>query len=338
MKVFICYSRLDASEIAKAIHNHLTDIGYPEVFIDASNFYAGDEWGNTLSNPIIQCDIFVIIVTPSALRHQAIEKEFELAKKLKKKIIPCVAKRDVHYEDLKWDLNKYQGIKFERLDDLIKKFDYMIQLERKTRRREAYSFPILEKQKFDDALGSLEIDSKLESKDPKSWTNKAKLLEQTNNFDDDALQTQIDKNSAPETISKEKSISKQKIFISYSRDDAEDFANHIYKFLKNKGYAVFIDVNNIRVGDPWAGSIEKNISECDIFVVLLTPDSLTSTYVENEVLQAQKQNKIIVPCKYEDVEYSEIRWGLEKVQGIEFPNRSELTRKLYPKIKNYINI
>ena len=103
-----------------------------------------------------------------------------------------------------------------------------------------------------------------------------------------------------------------KLFISYSRDDAGDFAKHIHRYLRDKGHDVFIDVNNIRIGDPWAGSIEKNISECDIFVVILTPDSLTSEYVEREVLQAQRENKTIVPCIHEYVNYNEIKWDLRQ--------------------------
>jgi tetratricopeptide (TPR) repeat protein len=127
-----------------------------------------------------------------------------------------------------------------------------------------------------------------------------------------------------------------KLFISYSRRDAGDFARHAHKYLVNAGHDAFIDVNSIKIGEPWANSIDNNISDCDIFVVILTPDSLTSKHVEQEVLQAQKQNKIIVPCIHEDVEYSEIKWGLEKLQGIEFSDEFKLTRKLYSKIKNYI--
>ena len=55
-----------------------------------------------------------------------------------------------------------------------------------------------------------------------------------------------------------------KLFISYSRDDAGNFAKHIHRYLRDKGHAVFIDVNSITIGEPWARSIEKNISDCDI--------------------------------------------------------------------------
>ena len=123
-----------------------------------------------------------------------------------------------------------------------------------------------------------------------------------------------------------------KIFLSYSRDDAGDFAEHIYKVLKNREYDVFIDVNNIKIGDPWARSIEKNISDCDFFVVILTTDSLMKSYVENEVLQAKKNNRIIVPCIHKDVEDKDIKWGLEKKQGIKFSDKFDLARTLPSKI------
>jgi hypothetical protein len=128
-----------------------------------------------------------------------------------------------------------------------------------------------------------------------------------------------------------------KIFISYSRDDAGNFAKHIYRYLRDNGYGVFIDVNSIRIGEPWSHSIEKNISECDILIVILTPDSLRSDHVEREVLQAQKENKIIVPCIHEHVDYYKIKWGLNEKQGIEFSDKYELVLNLYPKIKNYGN-
>jgi hypothetical protein len=127
-----------------------------------------------------------------------------------------------------------------------------------------------------------------------------------------------------------------KIFISYAREDT-DFAKYVHKYLRDKGHDVLIDVSSIRVGDPWASSIEKNISECDIFVVILTADSITSPNVEKEVLQAKKENKIIVPCITEDVEYSDIKWGLEEKQGIEFSDEFKLARKLSSMIKNYEN-
>jgi hypothetical protein len=56
-----------------------------------------------------------------------------------------------------------------------------------------------------------------------------------------------------------------KLFISYSREDAGNFAKHIHKFMRNKNHDVFIDVSSIMIGDPWVDSIEKislNVISC----------------------------------------------------------------------------
>ena len=131
VKVFISYSRLEASETAKTIHNYLTEYGHHEVFIDTSDIRGGDEWWKTIRENISNCDIFIILVTQSALLRQYVKKEIELAKKLEKRIIPCIAKF-VKYEDLQSDLTKYHGIRYENFDQLIQELGYLIDLEGKT--------------------------------------------------------------------------------------------------------------------------------------------------------------------------------------------------------------
>jgi tetratricopeptide (TPR) repeat protein len=122
-----------------------------------------------------------------------------------------------------------------------------------------------------------------------------------------------------------------KIFVSYSRKDAGDFANQIYESLMDE-HQVFTDVNNIKPGDVWSKTIEKNISTCDRFVVIVTFAALRSSEVEKEVLQARKDNKKIIPCIYRDRRRDKIKWGLEKIQGIEFSDKYELARHLYSMI------
>lgn len=82
-----------------------------------------------------------------------------------------------------------------------------------------------------------------------------------------------------------------KIFVSYSRRDAGDFANQLQRHLSSFNYDIFTDVDSIRVGEVWSSTIEENISNCDIFVVIVTDGALQSPYVEREVLQAQKGKK-----------------------------------------------
>jgi len=122
-----------------------------------------------------------------------------------------------------------------------------------------------------------------------------------------------------------------KIFISYSRRDA-DYAQQIDEYFQGSGHNVFTDVKDIQIGVVWTSAIETNISNCDVFVVIITHAALRSTEIEKEVLQAQRENKKIIPCIHRDVNYEEIKWNLKSIQGIEFQDKYELSRVLYSKI------
>jgi len=123
-----------------------------------------------------------------------------------------------------------------------------------------------------------------------------------------------------------------KIFVSYSRRDAGDFANQIQRHLSSFKYDIFTDVDSIRAGEIWSNTITTNISNCDIFVIIVTYGSLHSEHVEREVQQAQKENKKIIPCFFRGINPDKIKWGLEKIQGVEFTNEYQLARDLYSKI------
>ena len=123
-----------------------------------------------------------------------------------------------------------------------------------------------------------------------------------------------------------------KIFVSYSRRDSGDFADQIQKYFSTFNYDVFTDTSSNNAGDVWSSVIDVNISKCDIFVALITYGSLLSPHVEKEVLQAQRANKIIIPCIQKVINHGEIKWGLNNIQGIEFDDKYELARKLYLKI------
>ena len=105
---------------------------------------------------------------------------------------------------------------------------------------------------------------------------------------------------------------------AYSRRDAGDFADQIQRHLSSFKYDIFTDVKSIPAGEVWSNTIETNISDCDIFVVIVTDGALQSPHVENEVLQAQGQKKKIIPCFLRGINPNKIKWGLEKIQGVEF--------------------
>jgi hypothetical protein len=119
------------------------------------------------------------------------------------------------------------------------------------------------------------------------------------------------------------------------------FAQQIQKYFTSFKYDIFTDTENINLGDNWDTTIETNISSCDIFVVIVTYGALQSPHIDNEVLQAQREKKRIIPCVHRTIKENSIKWGLNKIQGVEFDDKFELARNLYAKIvqnKNAVNI
>jgi hypothetical protein len=127
-----------------------------------------------------------------------------------------------------------------------------------------------------------------------------------------------------------------KIFVSYSSRDADEFANHTKRYLSTFNYDVFTGVDRITLGENWNHDIEHNISNCDIFVVIVTYGALSSQNVEDEVLRAKNLKKLIIPCFYSKIKDSDIKWDLDKNRGIRFSDKSELAQILYRKLNQLL--
>lgn len=134
-----------------------------------------------------------------------------------------------------------------------------------------------------------------------------------------------------------------KIFISYSRFDT-DIAKWIEKFFENfpEEFEVFRDASSIPAGQRWPTIINQQIPKCDLFVVIITETSLRSQQVRKEVAKAIEHEKPIIPCKFEDLKWEEVRWRqqgadpeltLEDYEGIEFNEYESLARDLHRRIK-----
>lgn len=91
------------------------------------------------------------------------------------------------------------------------------------------------------------------------------------------------------------------LFISYSRKD-DEFAHRLSDDLRTAGYSVWVDVSGLRGGQEWAREIDKAIRTCDVFVLVISPDSMTSEWVSKETLLAISLKKLIVPIMWRETE------------------------------------
>lgn len=90
-----------------------------------------------------------------------------------------------------------------------------------------------------------------------------------------------------------------RIFISYSRADKE-FALKLTQALKAASFHVWLDQFDIPTGARWDNELEKALSECGVFLVILTPDSIASENVKDEIGYAIDSQKRILPVLLEN--------------------------------------
>lgn len=96
---------------------------------------------------------------------------------------------------------------------------------------------------------------------------------------------------------------KKSVFISYRNDDiGPSFAQSLLQSLRQRGFDVFLDVNDMGAGE-WLEMLQKQISESSHFLLLLTPKALDrcdepGDMVRWEYESAVKARRNIVPVFY----------------------------------------
>ena len=106
-------------------------------------------------------------------------------------------------------------------------------------------------------------------------------------------------------------------FISYSRANS-DFAVRLAKNLKSAGYNVWLDQLDIPTGARWDDEIEMALEACTTFIVILSPDSIRSQNVKDEVGYAIDAGKDILPLR---IQSGDIPFRLRRFQYVDFTNK-----------------
>jgi hypothetical protein len=87
-------------------------------------------------------------------------------------------------------------------------------------------------------------------------------------------------------------------FLSYSRTD-EKFALRLAKDLRAAGVAMWIDQLDIRPSEHWDRAIERAVMSCRGLIVILSPRSVASDNVADEISYAIDSGKSVLPVKIE---------------------------------------
>ena len=85
-----------------------------------------------------------------------------------------------------------------------------------------------------------------------------------------------------------------KFFVSYAREDAQVVLKLVEK-LQGAGANLWVDERGLRGGDLWDDVVQEEIDACEGILVFLSPDSVASRHVRNEVAYALDKGKRAVP-------------------------------------------
>ena len=75
------------------------------------------------------------------------------------------------------------------------------------------------------------------------------------------------------------------VFISYNHKD-KPFVQRLYRDLSALGAQVWMDEVKLEIGDSLFDRIEEGLDETHFLVVVLSPDSVSSSWVREELKQA----------------------------------------------------
>lgn len=104
------------------------------------------------------------------------------------------------------------------------------------------------------------------------------------------------------------------IFVSYARTDGE-FALKLAKELRAANVNIWMDQLDIRAGDTWDRAVEDALHRCRGLLIVLSPSSVSSRSVMDEVSFAIEENKKVIPVLYQACK---IPFRLRRVQRTDF--------------------
>jgi hypothetical protein len=105
------------------------------------------------------------------------------------------------------------------------------------------------------------------------------------------------------------------VFLSYARPDRE-IAKKLTEDLLVQGVDVWSDMD-LNVGSDWVNEISRKLDEATAVLVLITPQSLQSQHVFEELTTALRQSRRVLPVLAGGVSFEELPRELSSIQGVD---------------------
>ena len=117
------------------------------------------------------------------------------------------------------------------------------------------------------------------------------------------------------------------MFISYSRCDKQ-FVQKLWEALNHLKRTIWVDWDNIPPNAEWRQEISAGIIAANIFLFIISPESIASYECGVELEQAIKLNKRLVPILRKDVDAKAVHPSLSALNWIYFRDRDDFDSAL----------
>ncbi|MBE2266924.1 MAG: toll/interleukin-1 receptor domain-containing protein [Anaerolinea sp.] len=125
-----------------------------------------------------------------------------------------------------------------------------------------------------------------------------------------------------------------KLFISYKHIDS-DFVHRLNADLTRYGISLWIDSAEVQPSEVFPKRIEEAIIGCDAFLVVLSPESLGSDWVQREIFCATKNHRKIIPILLRDCA---VPFLISDIQYIDFQQTGYSEPRYAAAFQKLINI
>lgn len=104
-----------------------------------------------------------------------------------------------------------------------------------------------------------------------------------------------------------------RVFISYARADASDFAEYLTAALKFAGFDAYLDRHNIAKAEDWEARLGDLIAKSDTIIFIITPQSVNSTRCDWEIKRTVAMSKRLVPVQWIPVPEADVPVELKRL-------------------------
>jgi hypothetical protein len=130
-----------------------------------------------------------------------------------------------------------------------------------------------------------------------------------------------------ETTNAKPGAARLKVFISYSRKDAE-FASELLLALELVGFDAFLDKQDIAPGEPWEERLASLIRLADTVVFVVSPSSIVSRHCTWEVEETARLAKRLVPVILSEVPPDQMPGELRRLNFVYFSHGRSFSKAL----------